>query len=384
MGKWAFLLLAAVLLPAAPAQTRMSVDQVEQFLASSAKQPEDRLAAQLAGFELTQRVTAERLARWQSHCKGQRSCATLMALADAAAFLDLPPEDLPGDPPPDQATEAAILSRAKDYVRAMRPRLPNFSALRTTTQFETATPQEMLEQERSVQFQQMSNAKLDYRLLGDAGQAGVELYQAGITESRITYRDGGEVTSPEPKTHKHLRLAPRGLASAGEFGPILSMVDHDAARGHIAWHHWERSASGAGEPLTLLAVYRYSVPSKESHFAIFSDNGSFPGLPPEEDHPGYHGEIAVHPADGSIFRISIVADPDAADPGALSALMVEYGSVTIGSKLYMCPVHGAAISTIHVGEAAGSSRASTPLRKFVNDVTFTQFHLFRSESRILP
>jgi hypothetical protein len=305
-----------------------------------------------------------------------RGRQVLLALADQSTRFDVPAGDIPGDPIPDRARQMQILTATAVYVQNMRPRLPNFMAVRTTTQFEIATHQQLREEEASLQDTQLSGAKLGYHALGAAAQPNTELFFVATTEAPITYRDGKEVATVEPAAKKHAQLKPQSFVSSGEFGAILSTVDKDAFEGQISWLRWERSAHG------MLAVFRYSVPQTGSHFAILSGASQLPGMAPSATYPGYHGEIAVDPADGSIYRILIIADLDPADPELLGALTLEYAPVDIGGKMYICPAHAVALSAVRDLAALPTERG--PLRRYINDITFTQYHVFRSESRIIP
>jgi len=67
--------------------------------------------------------------------------------------------------------------------------------------------------------------------------------------------------------------------------------------------------------------------------------------------------------------------------------MVDYGPVAIGGKTYTCPVRSVSIAMsasglIHTIGPFGES-APTPASPHLNDVTFDNYHQFRSESRIL-
>jgi hypothetical protein len=60
--------------------------------------------------------------------------------------------------------------------------------------------------------------------------------------------------------------------------------------------------------------------------------------------------------------------------------MLEYASVVIGGKAYTCPVRGVSISRGTYWQA----RHKTGAFILLGDVVFTGYHVFRSESRILP
>ena len=89
----------------------------------------------------------------------------------------------------------------------------------------------------------------------------------------------------------------------------------------------------------------------------------------------------MDPADGSIFRITMEASPGEADT---AKIMVEYGPVSIGGKTYVCPQRGVALSSFPESPAKqGEIDPSAPRDEFLNDVSFTDYHIFRTETRII-
>ena len=68
-----------------------------------------------------------------------------------------------------------------------------------------------------------------------------------------------------------------------------------------------------------------------------------------------------------------------------TSMMVRYSSVVIGGKPYICPVKGVALSRLPLFFSASKKHSRQPV--FVtrlNDTTFTGYHLFRTEMKILP
>jgi hypothetical protein len=65
--------------------------------------------------------------------------------------------------------------------------------------------------------------------------------------------------------------------------------------------------------------------------------------------------------------------------------MVEYGPVAIGAKTYTCPVRSVSIGENGIDGVPGllGESTSAPDTPLLNDVTFENYHQFRSESRIL-
>jgi hypothetical protein len=102
---------------------------------------------------------------------------------------------------------------------------------------------------------------------------------------------------------------------------------------------------------------------------------------------GYHGEVAIDPSTGTILRLTVQADLPFGSPILEGDMMVEYGPVEIGGKTYTCPVRSVSISLTMEGLAGGTGSlgrsAQPPQAILLNDVKFDDYHLFRSNLRIL-
>ena len=114
------------------------------------------------------------------------------------------------------------------------------------------------------------------------------------------------------------------MTAWGTFGPELTIVLTDTAKGTVKWSHWERNPAG------LAAIYTYSVPRESSHFNVtycclredapsqrrelrYGNAARTPittvATAPANAKvfratPGYHGEIAVDPNTGAILRVT--------------------------------------------------------------------------------
>jgi hypothetical protein len=67
-----------------------------------------------------------------------------------------------------------------------------------------------------------------------------------------------------------------------------------------------------------------------------------------------------------------------------TAIKVEYASQEIGVRNYVCPVHGVAYSRIPLISTSMDLEKPAPMFQMqLNDVTFMQYHLFKSEVRIV-
>jgi hypothetical protein len=387
MVRLPILLLLAAFGPALAAQTSLTVNQFEKSSLPALRTMHDKQAAhELAGLELTERASPERVARWQAAMPGRHASEALTALVDASAFLDLPTEETPATPPPAMDEQKRMLTQAAGSVETMLHKLPNFYARRTTTHFETATPAQLQEQQQALALHQLQNTtpapltplrpvRLPHQELGpvDRAKPGLRLFYMTDEVQTVTYSDGKEMANAALGENSGGQGADLGLATSGEFGPILGMVLEDALQHGLSWSHWEQGASGP------LAVFRYDVPKEFSHYEIVS----WVGKPPY--FPAYHGELAVDPATGDVERITIQSSSLGQSDDLLdSSILVEYAPVAIGGRMYDCPVRCVAISRMHLAGEAKEAAGTAQQPRFLNDVTFTGYHLFRGEVRILP
>lgn len=354
MNKWAaLLLLLGFALPAMAAKTQ-SIDQMEQLLARLNGKPDGKVAGELRDVQLTERVSAARLARWESEFPGAHTHEELMKLADMSAFLDPSASDVVPDPRPDVKTQLIILSKAVQYVANTMPRLPDFYATRVTTHFENNPSQPITSVE---------------------GQP-VGLRPAGAFTRIVTYRDGKEI--PYESVGRQNQESPLVLTTSGEFGPILIVVVGDALHGKVKWLRWEQGAGG------LVAVFSYAVPQSDSHFVVgVAVRSESQGIL-----PAYHGEITIDPETGAILRLSQIADMAAPHDEMRAEIAVDYGPVTISGRRYICPIRGVAFSQFPdpIGRSFNASpavRSMWPIKTELNDVAFTNYHEFGSEARIV-
>jgi VWFA-related protein len=373
MRKLALLwLLAGVALPAVAARN-ITVEQLEQVLAAVHGKADAKVAQQLSGLELTERLSAARLSRWEADLPGPESRQSLVLLADVAAFLDPPAAEIPATPAPDFAAQRRMIALTVDYASKTLHQLPNFFATRDTVRFED-TPQGSRPDTSEIPYQ--------------------PLHPVGRATDTVLYRDGNEVVDSRAAKGNKNQPATQGLITTGVFGPVLATVLVDAAQGKLAWSHWEQGAAGP------LAVFRFAVPREKSHYevefcCVTADNGSYRVF---QQFSGYHGEMAVDPANGAILRLTLEADLKPADKIVRSEILVEYGPVEIGGKTYICPVKSVSISDAPaLGSNAfelqryrggallehDSRTAPTHLRAMLNDVVFEQYHLFHANARML-
>lgn len=351
-------LVAALAVPA-PAACQETVAQLEQTVAAARRKPDKDVAKRIAGFELTERLSIARLDRLKARLPGEDSRLALLAAADVAEFLDLPAADILGTPAPDRATQDALLARTADYVGKTISMLPDLFATRETTFFVNGPV-------KASRFDDESIFDPTLRALGNS-------------RDTVRFLAGKEEVTDERGEKGKLAPGRKELSTEGVFGTIFGIVLKDALGNKPPWSHWEQ---GRGGPM---AVFRFDVPEENSHYSVHvpGDPGFLKTI------TAYRGEIALDPASGAIMRLTLIAVPRPKGPVAKANIMIEYGPVTIGGKSYICPLRSVALFLARklnlMQDVYGvQQEGQLPLKLQVNDVVFTQYHLFRAEMRLLP
>jgi len=101
MRTWALcVILASIGLPAwggdhAVPQGKITVSELERTVASGKFKTDAEAARDLAGLTLQERLSTARLEQLETMLPGDKSRDALIAVADAAAFVDLPASDIP-------------------------------------------------------------------------------------------------------------------------------------------------------------------------------------------------------------------------------------------------------------------------------------------------
>jgi VWFA-related protein len=356
-------------LPAFAGQ-RVTVTELEHVLSAARGSSDTEIARKLEDMELTERLSPAKLAHWRAGLPGEKAQQALLALADQSAFLDPPAADIPTTATPDLAEQRRIMTLTVDYLRKALPLLPSLFATRTTTRF-LSKPSDLSE----------------------------SLHPVGRSSITVLYREGREKVEQETAKSKKPPLEERGLTSWGVFGPVLSTVMLDAGLNKLAWSRWENSPAGA------VAVFQYSVPIEKSHYDIryccFTSAYGFE-INLFHEFTGYHGEIAVDSSDGSILRLTLVADLKPEAPLSQAAIMVEYAPVEIGGQTYICPIRSVSLSKAQTAakgqvQPPSAPAANTPgnslleasfvpsgiSQVLLNDDSYEQYHLYRGELNIV-
>jgi hypothetical protein len=388
MRKLILFALLATAWCSAHATRHLTVAQLEKTLTSSADRhhADADMVRMFGDFDLTERLTDETRVRiCDSLHLGPKTTLALQLLADESALLDPPHAELPSDPAPDAAAQKRILDAAMNYVTRTLPRLPDLLATRTTYTFND-TPQIFKVNEWPV-------------------RAGLHL--VGRSSREINFRDdSAAAAAPQTGNAAPAHPAEHGLQSYGDFGRLLGVILVDTHASPAAFHHWERSSSG------LVAVYRYSVPKPDSHYAVDycclfdrlrtstrgggrrggAVSGSMPTSAATLFHkvPAYHGSLFIDPASGVIRRVTLEAEMGDS-PISRAATVIDYGPVVIGERPFVCPLRS---MNVYEGPAeAGPPASELPVTMprsleatgtlYINETSYANYHRLGSTVRVL-
>jgi len=389
------LVIAATALPALAAH-RVTVDQFHSWLSArkASNQSDNEIAKQISGIQLLERLSPSTLAGLKSEFSpGPKTAQALDLLADCSAILDPPPTELPSRPPPDAAGLKAMFHSTVYFVGTTMRQMPDFMATRVTQSYNDIDPHAA---------GGMPDTSEDVSLIAPHSA----MIPIGTFTQQITYRDGKEVSSDGKDARQKPAEMPPGFTTRGEFGPILSMVLLDAAKGKLAWSHWEQTESG------VAAVFHYQVPQTASHYAIdycclgagqdrasgatfmesgvggqpahFTSNDQIPGTNKINDSyrgtPSYHGSIYIDPATGAILRITLDAELNPSEPITREASAIDFGDVEIGGKKFVCPLRSV---SIRLTRAYLQNQAGVRTVLHVNRTQFTSYHRFGSSVQVI-
>jgi len=343
-----------------PAVQGVTVEQLDQLLGETNSRDIDVRAERLSKLELTERLSLANLSALTADFRNRNLQQALVAVADLSAFLGPPPAEIPNQTAPDAAAKQHMLVQVKDYLERTIPKLPNFYATRTTVRYE-----EMPER--------------------DNGRSSAGSQPLGVVEllkARVLYRDGDEVV--ESQDSERNDSSDQRLTTRGTFGPILADVRRAVdTQGRMKWVRWESGPEGRR------GVFEFEVSAAESTY--FEGGCCLPDADGNNSfriQAGYRGEIAINPEVGTIFRLQQQFDMQHYVPMDRDEVLIDYGPVKIGGKTYFCPIRSVSLargrSIISLKEWDQSFLSYGPYSTKMNDMRFSNYHLFRAESRILP
>ena len=294
-----------------PGIQRVTVSQLERIL--PAIRGSASAGRQLSGIVLTERLSQMKLQSLLAELHAKKLRESLELIADESTFLDPPPTELSADPPPDQAEQQRILKSAADYLDRVIPRLPDFFATRT-----------------AVYYREVAS----YPGLATT-DASEPLHAEQQGNETVLYRKGEEIVSnASPRTGTEVQP----LQSYGTFGPILSSLQFVLkSPGDVTWESWEQGPNGRR------AVFRYHLaggPTLDLTGCCYPNGskGARIGMPADS-----HGQFVIDPGTGAILRVQTESDLPGFVPTKRSDMMVSYGPMQIGGKMYVVPLRSVTI-----------------------------------------
>ena len=400
---FAVVIVLSVAARSALAYEPVTITQLEQMLATTRGTSDNALAKQLGELELTERLSTLRLEKLQARLPGEKSRQAMLILSDTSAFHNLPAEEIPPLAPPDSDTQRKILSKTADYIREKIHGLIDIVVARNTAQYDnlkivsftdSAVPPAV--RPKKTVTEALANAQMGITLsVASAVVENQPYHLIEKTSETITYRNGAEEVAGPKKNPKALpHPPPPGLNNWGVFGPLLEVVVNDVSGATTGWGHWEQGRT------STLAVFRYSVPQDQSNYDVqyccfTSERNSTKQLwNVYETLPAYHGELAVDPETGAILRLTLETDIPPDEPIDRADLLVEYGPVELGGNQYLLPTKSVTVSSapvpVRVNEANCADFHCTPVNfvhpkdTVVSDTIYHSYHVFHSETQILP
>jgi VWFA-related protein len=355
------------------AASRVTVQQLAELLASAraSHSPDDETARRIGRVALKERLSGETLSTLERGL-GEGARQALELAADQSSFLDLPAAEIAPGPAPTPAEQQAMLQAALSYVFHYVDVLPNLICRETVYRFDDA-----------------STAGRHYR----AG----ELHLRDTIAGELTVRDraesfklqrtsaaapGGEQPltnqSSDPKT---------GMTTSGEFGHALGAL-FAAGTQSFVWRRWEMVDG------KRVAVFDYLVPSSDSRFVCsWSGERGHEGRRDFSRKSAYHGEVAIDPAFGGVFRLTEQAlSLPQGFPVQRSDTAVEYRAVNLGGKFLLCPARSITIMDGHPSIAPVHEQLMataeinivnlSALGHYLNRVEFTSYRKFEAQTKL--
>ena len=104
--------------------------------------------------------------------------------------------------------------------------------------------------------------------------------------------------------------------------------------------------------------------------------------------------MAIDPGTGDVLRTALEADPVSSAPISRADVLIEYGTVELGAKRYMCPLKSISVTSAEIQVEHGGAHWSETLSSgqveethkvtWISDIVFEDYHVFATQMRIMP
>jgi hypothetical protein len=303
--------LAAVLITftlAAPAQVKLSTDQLISFIKSSArmKHPDAQVATYLKKVVLTEQLPTGTVEELLASGMGPKTYDQLMLMAKASVVLPAP-KPAPAQPvkspaaiidPPTEAEQQQLIRDLRDYALNYDKRLPDFLCTQVTRRF-------------------YDPSGLEYWVAADTITAKLSYFQHK-EEKKVLF------VNNQYKDIDWEKLG--GASSTGEFGDMLREVFEPDTAATFQWVRWGTLRGRRNH------VIRYHVPQARSKWAIVYEKLM-------TVKPGYTGLIYADAATGMITRLTLEAlDLPSSFPIQVAKNQLDYEFIEISGATFLLPL----------------------------------------------
>ena len=339
---------------------KTTVAQLEAVIeaAQAAGASDDTIAQKIVGLTLAERLTERTLTQLLQKGYGPYTAQELRIQSDKSAFLEPPSTELPQYPKPRLEEQRVMIAHAINYTANFIHTLPDFICTRTTQ-------------------------RLDDDPLRSGKKVGrwQKLRVRDTLVQQLTFNHGKESAAFQMVNGRPYRgkRALNGLVTSGEFGNMLAMMLLGKSGLKAWWSHWEIIEG------KRVAVFHYAVDRAHSQYAIsyccHLIRDSAGRIVPETVVAAFTGELFLEPMTGTIYRATWQTAHLPRDyPTKQSGTFVEYRSVDIGDKTYVCPVKSVTISDSVMYATAGTD--TFPLHS-INESRFTDYRKFNADATFL-
>jgi len=330
-----FVWILVILLTATPswaANKKISVQQLKDLLVSlqQAKKTDQEVADTLQQVDLSEELTGKTMSSMSTLIPGPLTGERIEIMEGQGAFLAPEPADLFAAPAPEVAVQKTILAKATDYAIKTYMQNPHLSVIKSSLRFQDESKRSSDSGVHTFNLLNSSMKLIDKRLDPVETDKGIE--KPAASRAKTKWGLNGQISEGEP-------------------GPNLGAVLEEASSdGKIDWLRWQ-SIDGK-----QIAVFSFAVGKKRSHFDVSYccfpkteiQNVNFGGLTPGGIQSissfvpfrkvvGYHGELFIDPATGTIVRIITRAELKPTDFVFREEMRIDYGPVVVSGKEYVLP-----------------------------------------------
>lgn len=309
MKRWLRLCVIVLLVIAAQAQSRLTVDQLVSFIRSSLqlRHEDSRIAAYIRkNVKLSNRLDARVVEELQGMGAGPQTLSALRGLVRESATLAVPAPAPPRPvapviPPPDSIEQKRILADITEKARNYSKSLPNFICLQVTRRYG-------------------DNSGLEnYHLLDTIAE------RLSYFEEKEDYQVVSINGVPAAGGTKHQQL--NGATSSGEFGTLLKEIFSAETQTEFNWERW---ATLRGR---RMHVFAFRVRQANSKYTIYADSVKRTVI------SGYHGLVYADRQTGMVMRIKMEMDNLPVDfPIQAVDLDLNYDMAKISGSEFLLPL----------------------------------------------